>query len=417
MGLPIPLLSLLLALAITPRQTTDSVTTPTYQFIHGNWFDGQGFSRASFFSVNGILTSKRPPKIDKLFDLAGKYILPPYADAHNHSIDGFKRVEERIRKYLTDGVFYVKNPNSIPRYTKGLLGKINISTSVDVIFSNGGLTVSGGHPIELVRRNTGLGIFTEKDAEGGMYYIIDNVTDLDRKWARIIADKPDFIKTYLLYSEEFSKRRDDTAYFGWKGLNPLLLPEIVRRAHHDSLRVSTHIESAKDFHNALVAGVDEINHMPGFRADSASDFSRYEIAEEDAREAGSKGVFVVTTLAGSDVLSATYQEKLDRLHIRNLNILKKYHVRMAIGSDEYRQTSVREAMYLAHLRVFDTAELLRAWCEYTAAAIFPKRKIGRLEEGYEASFVVLSGNPMQDFANTQKIDLRVKQGQIMTIEP
>src|SRR5207249_5838999 len=51
----------------------------------------------------------------------------------------------------------------------------------------------------------------------------------------------------------------------WKGLDPALLPEIVQKAHATGLRVSTHIENAADFHNALVAGVDEINHMPGFR--------------------------------------------------------------------------------------------------------------------------------------------------------
>jgi imidazolonepropionase-like amidohydrolase len=123
----------------------------------------------------------------------------------------------------------------------------------------------------------------------------------------------------------------------------------------------------------------------------------------------------VTTLAGSDTRSASCQGKLDRLHSRNLQLLKKYGVRIAIGSDEYRQTSVREAFYLHRLSVFTNAELLRIWCENTAAAIYPHRNIGHLEEGYEASFLVLRGDPLEDFSNTQKIELRVKQGEILPI--
>jgi imidazolonepropionase-like amidohydrolase len=146
------------------------------------------------------------------------------------------------------------------------------------------------------------------------------------------------------------------------------------------------------------------------------DFARYEITEHDAREAATRGVVVVTTLAGSaGTGSADYQEKLRRLHLRNLGLLKKSGVSLAIGSDEYRQTSVPEAMYLSQLGVFNNAELLQIWCDNSARAVFPKRKIGRLTEGYEASFLVLTGDPIRDFANTRKIELRVKQGSIISI--
>jgi len=42
--------------------------------------------------------------------------------------------------------------------------------------------------------------------------------------------------------------------------------------------------------------------------------------------------------------------------------------------------------------------------------IFPKRKIGHLQEGYEASFLVLDSNPLENFTNVKKIRLRLKQG-------
>jgi imidazolonepropionase-like amidohydrolase len=94
--------------------------------------------------------------------------------------------------------------------------------------------------------------------------------------------------------------------------------------------------------------------------------------------------------------------------------LKKYGVAIAIGSDNYGATSVPEALSLAKVQVFDNATLLRMWCETTAATIFPGRKIGQLKPGYEASFLVLTGNPLEDFSNVKKIESRFKQGEVIS---
>ena len=322
--------------------------------------------------------------------------------------------------YLDDGIFYVKNPNNLPRGRAALAGKINIPTSVDAVFANGGLTSTNGHPAELVRRNISRKIFTEADAEGAFYYTIDNEADLDRKWNAIMADKPDFIKTYLLYSEEYEKRKNNAAFFGQTGLDPALLPKIVSKAHAAGLRVTTHIESATDFHNALVAGVDEIAHLPGFQGDAKHEFpvpKVYEITEADAKLAARKETFVVTTLGGVRQLDEKSQSRrtAEILFAKNLQLLNKYHVRLAIGSDSYRETSAPEVKFIASLKVFDNLTLLKMWCETTAETIFPQRKIGHLRDGYEASFLVLSGDPLKDLTNTAKIEMRIKQGHLLSI--
>ena len=43
-------------------------------------------------------------------------------------------------------------------------------------------------------------------------------------------------------------------------------------------------------------------------------------------------------------------------------------------------------------------------------SIFPGRRIGRLVEGYEASFLALPGNPLEDLSAVDSISLRMKQG-------
>jgi imidazolonepropionase-like amidohydrolase len=50
------------------------------------------------------------------------------------------------------------------------------------------------------------------------------------------------------------------------------------------------------------------------------------------------------------------------------------------------------------------------WCVTTPRAIFPHRKLGRLTNGFEASFLVLGGDPLSDFARSRDIVMRVKQG-------
>ena len=415
------LLVLAVLVATFSAQLLAQAAGHNYEFANGNWFDGQKFVSRTFYSVAGVLTSKRPVRIDRVFDFSGKYIVPPFGEAHNHNLDWssdeqFARINKR---YLDAGIYYVKNPNSLLRSKQPTSAHINLPTTVDGILSNGGLTGSGGHPIEIVSPQRG---FKPGDGEGGFYYVIDSAADLESKWPAIKAGQPDFIKTYLLYSEEYAKRKDDKTYDGWKGLDPSVLPLIVRRAHADGLRVSTHVETSVDFHNAAVAGVDEINHLPGFRPDR-NDFAnyanlwRYRISEADAELAAKKHIVVVTTIG--EAIDLTFDEKLDersRLAVRamlidNLNLLRKHHVSIAVGSDSFRQTALTEALSLAKLKAFDNLTLLKMWCEATAATIFPKRKIGYLKDGYVANFLVLTANPLTDFANVKTIELRIKQGE------
>lgn len=416
----------LIGLTLGGKVFSQQIPPKVYEFRNGLWFDGQKFARRQFYSVDGVLASRKSARVDSVIDLTGKYIIPPFGEAHNHNVEWsdeetFSRLK---RTYLEAGIFYVKNPNNLPRARTPLLEKTNIPTSIDAVFANGGLTASGGHPLGVVKRNIERGGMTEADGDGGFYFIIDNIADLDRKWEKVLAGKPDFIKTYLLYSEEYEKRKTDEKYFAWKGLYPALLPEIVRRAHRAGLRVTTHVETATDFHNALVAGVDEVAHTPGFRPENGDwtkyDASRFKVSETDARLAARKGVTVVTTLVSA--IDHALQKKesepfneIRNLLIQNLQLLKKHDVHIAIGSDSYRQTSLAEALNLSKLEAFDNRTLLKMWCETTAAAIFPKRKIGHLKNGFEASFLVLNNNPLQDFANVQKIDKRFKQGEFLSL--
>jgi imidazolonepropionase-like amidohydrolase len=245
------------------------------------------------------------------------------------------------------------------------------------------------------------------------YFTIDSKADLQNKWPLIRSHKPDFIKTFLWFSDEFEKRKDYPAYVGQKGLDPHLLQKIVEKARANNLRVSTHVTNAADFHNALTAGVDEITHL--------TLIGPAPIALEDARLAARRGITVITTAAIVRTLPptilpvATLPEVL-KIQAANLKLLRKNGVALAIGSDDVTDSSAKELEYLKGPGMFDNLTLLKTWTETTAKTIFPNRRIGELSEGFEASFLALEGNPIEDLQNVRKIKMRFKQGLLLGVK-
>jgi hypothetical protein len=407
------------------RQThSNGASQSIYKFVNGQWFDGKRFRPQTFYAVGGFLTRKRPRGDIKTIDLAKGFVVPPFAEAHNHNLGSAiylnrESIQGMIQRYLADGIFYVKIPGNDAANAailrREFVGRLD---SVDVSYANGVLTSRDGHPIGMTVdsfKEAGATPPAVAELEGKTFFIIESEADLHAKWSQILAGKPDFIKTILCHSQNFAKRRKTSSLYGYNGLDPDLLPGIVKQAHAAGLRVSTHIYSAADFAAAVRAGVDEINHLPGIRFEDGTTETDYMIAPADAERAAKQGTIVVTTanLAryfAKDEALATVMS----VQRKNLQLLKASGVLLAIGSDDYPTTSVEEAMFLKSMGVFDNSELLRMWSVTAAQTIFPDRKIGHLRQGYEANFIVLRGNPLENFERVREIALRFKQGVLIT---
>ncbi len=391
---------------------------PSFRFDHGLWFDGQRFVPATVFVDYDQLrfaTNKEDARApaDRVVDLAGKYVAPPFCESHNHNLGLDYGTERSIYNYLRDGVFYVKVLSNLPRESAAVWHTYNLPRSVDAVFANGGITGPGGHPIRLRERLLDQGVyegFTKETLKDHAYYVVDSEADIEAKWPLILQYRPDFLKLILVESEHYAERRDDPAFFGTKGLSPQIFAKLVAKAHKNDLRVSVHINSAHDFHIAVSAGVQEIAHLPGYRQPEPID-------KADAAEAARRGIVVVTT-AG---LINRYKEREPERYaaareaqIANLRLLKEAGVKLAVGSDEYDDTSLAEVAHLRSLGVFDDAEILRMWTAHCAGA-FSDRRIGQLADGHEASFIAFAGDPLKDFEATRRIALRVKDGRILDL--
>ena len=425
------------------RPAAESQAVKNYALLHGQWFDGKDFHKATWYSVQGRLTRTAPAGAVETVDLAGAFVVPPFGEAHNHNVEGEWNVQAVSDRYLKDGVFYVKNPNDVRDFAVTIRTRVNRPHTIDAVFAHAGMTGTGGHPIALYedilrvhRYEPVIGHREPGWFQNRAYVVVNTEQDLDEKWAMITSGNPDFLKAYLVHSEDFVAHQRDGQLKGRTGLNPALLPRIVAKAHAMGLSVTVHVETAPDFRVAVRAGVDEIAHVPGWLVESVMDAERARLTGEDAQLAAENGIVVVTTTVAGEAMpgaasahphghkpdhatpgttldshtSGTDLRALARDVLRaNITLLHRHGVKLAIGSD-HAETSLAEVMNLRTLLPFDNLTFLKLWCEATPAAMFPGRKIARFEEGYEASFLALAGNPLKDFNQVQAIRLRFKQG-------
>ena len=406
----------LLATFILAACAPEPESLADYRFDNGWWFDGEAFEPRTAYVVDGNLRfDLQGPDATAVIDLEGGFVVPPFCEGHNHNIGGAgEGVEEIVQAYLDDGVFYAMMPGSFALYRERIADLLGGPNSVDVAFANNGLTGPGGHPRglrESLMERFGLyPEFTPETLPDKGYFEADSLEEVREKWPLILAEEPDFIKVMLYFSEEFEQRRDDPDAYGRRGLNPDFLPEVVRMAHDANKRVAVHVESDVDMATALRAGADIIAHMP-------SNDAPVRLTEETIRLAAETQASIVTTLTVArrfeDRDPDRYAATLDAQRW-NLRVLHEAGANLVIGSDNSFDTSRGEATHIAELGVLNEAAVLQMWTANCARMVFPDRMVGRLDDGYEASFLVLEGSPLDDFQNTGQIRLRVKEGNIIS---
>ena len=398
-------------------------------FVNGEWFTGEEFRSTTFYAVNGILTRRKPTGSIETVDLQGGFVVPAFADGHNHSPSSKQDLVAANRAYLDAGVFYVLNAGGNAEPANSIRAQLGTPATVDVIFAHGLFTCPGGHPKPYLEYLVDRGVlpFDKEKLEGRFFYSVGSIAELEKVWPQYLATKPDFVKLVFVFSELY-----ESGDAGQKslGLRPEIAKEIVRRAKLAGLRSGAHIESAEDFHNAVEAGVDVVMHLPSFPdpldreaayLNKSNWEERYTISAADIQLAAERKVTVVTTAASGSAENfekpnplaamSENEKRFRKITIQNLRRLKDAGVKLAVGSDTMPGAGVlAEVEFLKDTDVFSNLELLKMWSGSTPKVIFPQRKIAVLDDGYDANFLVLEGNPIQDFSWVKRIRMRVKQG-------
>lgn len=415
------LFTLLLAGCSAAREGGTRRHARVLEVRNGSWFTGSSFEPRTVYMSGGRFVTAPSTAADSIIDLAGSFVVPPFAEGHNHWLEP-AALPAYIQSYLRDGVFYLKDQGGSPYIRARIDTALNTPNSVDIISANQGWTGPGGHPLQIARQFVGFGVFPATwidSLDPNIVMVVSDSVDVAARWPSFLESKPAFVKVFLLHSEDRS-RLGDPAFMYRRGIDPALVPEIVRRAHAAGLRVSAHVYTAGDFRNAIRGGVDDIAHFPGTGLGTEPDLPApvYRITDADAREAARRGVTVTTTLSWLDEVTDTAQRTrmLADVIRPNLALLRKHGVRLLVGSDQFRQTPAAEADVLVRTGLFTPLQALVAWSMDTPRALFPSRAIGQLSPGAEASFLALDGNPISDFRNVHRIKLRVKQGRLLRLQ-
>ncbi len=428
------LLALLLLAPLASAQTarvSEASSRAGYEpgvtaYVGGAWYDGERFvPRDTMWADRGVFAT-RPlaPEADvRTVDLSGRFVVPPYGDAHYHGFETQDGLAAADSEFVALGVFYVQNPNNRLSDRVAVRGT---ETTVDVAYANGGVTAPGAHPVPAYERQAlGLTIQEMWDRademresrllEGDAYHLAATVADVDRVWPRILSGEPDVVKVYLSNSEEWAAGAPEAP----RGLSPAVVAEIVRRAHAAGLRVVAHVETSADVRAALDANVDALAHVPGYSSTGAPE-AAYSLDDALAARLATQGVAVTPTFARGPAQlpfvperyrpSAEMQAVGRQYHRDVLQRLVRAGVPLALGADLGSLTSRDEADYAVEIGGLSPTETLHALSVSTPQAIFPSRAIGSLAEGFEASLLALACDPTADWACAGQIAHREKGG-------
>ncbi len=402
--------------------------TPSVALIGGSVFDGESFEQRDLYIVDGRFTDEKPSAIDTTLEVTGRFLVPPYGDAHTHNLDRRWQIPALSDQYLGEGTFYVQNLTSKTKDLEFFRDYFASPETPDVTYSHQGLTSTLGHPFLAYEPFTmGLGnaatwpgrmeeIKRSRLDENNSYLFLDSLEDADKKLPAYFAGKPDVVKIFLVdvgnYAENSANEKA-----GDSGLSPELAIHITREAHARGLRVFAHIDTARDFEVGVEAGVDGFAHMPTWNGDPAT-WERFKVPEEVLESAIDQGIGITPTLT---ITSHPNPESPEAANQREFmaRFLDEYVTLGGIvlaGSDLFNRTLRAEIQTWIDDEVFDPVTLLQILSEITPQAIFPERKIGRIADGFEGSVLVLGGDPLDDPNLLFDVEIAVKQGRVLDLE-
>ncbi|MFN0175326.1 MAG: hypothetical protein ACKVU0_11805 [Saprospiraceae bacterium] len=387
-----------------------------YEFRNGQWYNGKGFVTATWYTTNGVLSKKAPAKIDSMIDLEGRWVVPPMGDAHCSSITENPSAANTLGQYMGEGVFYLQMLGNTQEGRTATAPLLNKDGAPDAVFANGVITCTLGHPFleyegpaNKIKNPT---LWGEKYAElktsqkmlGNGYWFVDNKVALEANWDKIKMQNPGVISIYLMDVQNNGGKEG-------KGLSAEVAKLVVKKAHKSDLRVYAHVETADDLRLGLKLGVDGFANLPGHNWDGLGDTKKFELTAADIKTLVKKKTPLVLLLSHGQ--AAANRAAVQEFHKKTLKRLFDANVVVAMGSDDSQRTMRMELNYWFGLGELDDANTLKVLCENTPRAIFPNRKIGKIENGYEASFLVLGDNPHSNVLKARVQAFKVKNGVLL----
>lgn len=190
---------------------------------------------------------------------------------------------------------------------------------------------------------------------------------------------------------------------------------VVEEAHKQGLKVAAHATTPDGIRNAIMAGVDSIEH--GHRAD-----------QQDLELMKSKGIFLVPTVGVVDSLvekSKAIPLTPERTKARDaflqgiqqvIQQAMKLGVKIASGFDadnpDQQGKNANELVALTK-RGVPPLETLRAATVNAAELLGWQGRVGSLDPGTYADIIAVQGDPLKDITVLQHVDFVMKGGAVV----
>jgi len=401
------------------------------QIKSANVWNGDGFTVKDVYVNQGIIVDYKPAMTDTVINAEGQYLLPAFGDYHTHAFT-YNNVESMSQSFLSNGIFYSQDLANDPIGRLANRDYLERKNTIDVNFANGCITSSYGHPIEGYERMvSGKGwpknekkrikLLENGAMEGRAYYILDEEKDIESVMNRLLATQPDVIKVILWDSENYDPNNQKSN----KGINPKFLPEIVNIAKKYDLEVVAHTEMEYDIEVSINAGIKQFAHVPfygyGINGKVDKDYPTLSNAFIDLIN-NTDGIILnpniyrtllnIKYLPKSKKLTEEQDKLLKDFHTRLLSDLKSTNATIALGADSPQLNALDEAIYFESLEVFSNTSLINMLIN-NGNLIYPDRKIGRIEKGYEGNFFITDNSPIEDLSELKNKSTLIKNGIIL----
>jgi imidazolonepropionase-like amidohydrolase len=370
---------------------------------NANVWNGIAYEKRSVAIKGGRFTNdaSMPTSIDASY----LYLTPPFADVHTHVIDTPRGPDDRThQRHIAQGIFYALNPNNVRPQgptPPAMTGQVELQAT------GGGVTRTGGHPQPLytgLAQRGFLGGLKVEDLPGRAFHLADTPEQARAAVRKVKTNGASIIKLYLL---RHTSRDSD-------GLSGASFDAAVSEAKTLGLRQIVHIEDAADFRRAVAAKVTALGHMPYAVPTAEHPADSFRITAADAAAAAAAGIVAVpTATVGAMQSDGAKLAAVLAIQRHNLSMLRNAGVKIAIGADQYSLGMHDEITTLRSFALFETADIIAMATKNGAELAFPGRKLGRIADGYEASFVAYFFPLTTGWANQREPAIGMRNGEVM----
>jgi imidazolonepropionase-like amidohydrolase len=429
-------LALTLLIAASPI-LAESTSPKTVYIKAGRLFDGSGDTilpdrvivvEGDRIKFVGPASEVKIPNEANLIDLSGTTVLPGLIDAHTHlgsradrydEINKFKDTPNHsafaavlnARKTLEAGFTTVRDVGSKPFLAVDLRDSIEEGFLVGprIVASGPGISITGGHgDLNRFAPQVRITMFPEEHD----YKIADGIDQVRHVVRAQIKHGVDVIKVHA--SGGVLSRGDSP---GAPQYSIEELRVLVEEAHAAGRKVAAHAHGAQGIKNAVVAGVDSIEHG------SLIDQTGIEMMV-------AHGTWLVADIYNDDYLlgkavefklpqeSIDKEKALGQLQRDNFAKAVKAGVKVAFGTDAGvypHGDNAKQFFYMVKYGL-TPAKAIRSATSDAAELLGKASSIGKVAPGLFADLIAVQGDPLADVRALEKVGFVMKGGAVVKDE-